>query len=138
MPICERSEATRQAKAGTESYQFTENNLPNKGPLKSPLGLQKGSMFYHCSTIFHTLGRSFNLSNHWQPLSNHHPFFQPLYPLFRQPRHSSISTCPELSLSTILKTLSIKRRSSCKTPPAPALKIRLLLPQGGKTTNAWR
>ena len=52
MPTCERPEATRQAKAGTESYQFTENNLPNKGPLKSPLGFQKGVMFIPCSIIF--------------------------------------------------------------------------------------
>ena len=43
------------------------------------------------------------------------------------PRCSSMSTCPELSLSTMLKTLSIKRRSSCRTPP-PALKIRLCFP----------
>ena len=116
-------------------------NLPNKGPVKDPLGLPKGVMFIPCSiisSIFHTLGRSFNPSNHWQTTIQSAPIFPTTLsypPLFRQSRHSSISTCPELSLSTILKTLSIKRRSSCKTPPAaPALKIRLLLPHESEDT----
>ena len=114
-------------------------NLPNKGPVKDLLGLLKGVMFIPCSIIsslffIHWEGHSIRATT-GKPQSNQHPFFQPLYPpLFRQSRHSSISTCPELSLSTILKTLSIKRRSSCKTPPAaPALKIRLLLPHEKRT-----
>lgn len=55
------------------------------------------------------------------------------------PSSSSISTCPELSLSTMLKTLSIKRRSSCRTPPAPPVKMRLVFPrrQDKQLADVW-